>query len=71
MCCVDQLKPPHNPDFRPLAILGLLTATLPTFGAECQLIAAFQTQRQTVLKVALWHKAEVQRVSPERPLTGA
>ncbi len=28
-------------------------AKLPTFGAECLVIAAFQTQRQTVPKVAV------------------
>ncbi len=43
----------HNPDLRPLAGLGLLTAALPTFGTECRLIGAFQTQRQAVLKVAV------------------
>jgi len=43
----------HNPDLRPLADLGLLTAALPTFGTECRLIGAFQTQRQVLLKVAV------------------
>jgi len=43
----------HNPDLRPLADLGLLTAALPTFEAQCRLTAAFQTQGQAVSKVAL------------------
>ena len=41
----------HNPDLQRPLELGLIMAALPTFGAECLVIAAFQTQRQTVLKV--------------------
>jgi len=33
MCCVDQLKPPHNPDLRLAAPEGRFTGGLPTFGA--------------------------------------
>ena len=53
MCCVDQLKSPHNPDLQRPAELGPFMATLPTFSAECRFTAAFQTQRQAVPKVAL------------------
>ena len=41
----------HNPDLqRPLG-LGPIMAALPTFGAECLVIAAFQTWRRGVAKV--------------------
>ena len=41
----------HKADLqRPLG-LGPITATLPTFGAECLVIAAFQTSRRGVAKV--------------------
>ena len=51
MCCVDQLKPPHNPDLQRPLELGPIMAALPTFGAECLVIAAFQTWRRGVAKV--------------------
>ncbi len=43
----------HKADVQPLAVLGPLTGALPTFGAECRFIGAFQTFRQAVLKVAV------------------
>ncbi len=43
----------HNPDLQHPLELGPIMATLPTFGPECRLIAALQTQRQTVPKVAV------------------
>jgi hypothetical protein len=42
----------HNPDLRRPLGLGSIMATLPTFGAECLVIAAFQTWRREVAKVA-------------------
>jgi hypothetical protein len=41
----------HKADVQRLPGLGPLTGALPTFGAECLFTAAFQTQRQAVLKV--------------------
>ena len=41
----------HNPDLQPSLELGPIMATLPTFGAECLVIAAFQTWRRGVAKV--------------------
>ena len=41
----------HNPDLQPPLELGPIMATLPTFGAECLVIAAFQAWRRGVAKV--------------------
>ena len=41
----------HTTDVRIAAPEGLLTGALPTFGAECLVIAAFQTWRRGVAKV--------------------
>ncbi len=41
----SDLVPWHNPDLQRPLELGPIMATLPTFGAECLLIAAFQTWR--------------------------
>ena len=43
----------HNPDLQRPLELGPIMATLPTFGAECLVIAAFQTRNQAVPKVAV------------------
>ncbi len=43
----------HIADVQRLTDLGPLTGALPTFGAECRFIGAFQTFRQAVLKVAV------------------
>ncbi len=41
----------HNTDLQHPPELGPIMATLPTFGAECLVIAAFQTSRRGVAKV--------------------
>ncbi len=41
----------HIADVRWLPGLGPLTGALPTFGAECRVIGAFQTLRRGVVKV--------------------
>ena len=41
----------HNPDLQRPLELGPIMAALPTFGAECLVIAAFQTWRRGVAKV--------------------
>jgi len=41
----------HNPDLQRPLELGPIMAALPTFGAECLVIAAFQTWRRGVVKV--------------------
>ena len=41
----------HNPDLQRPLELGSIMAALPTFGAECLVIAAFQTWRRGVAKV--------------------
>jgi hypothetical protein len=41
----------HNPGLQRPLELGLIIAALPTFGAECLVIAAFQTWRIGVAKV--------------------
>ncbi len=41
----------HNPDLQHPLELGPIMAALPTFGAECLVIAAFQTWRRGVAKV--------------------
>ena len=43
----------HIADLQRALGLGPFTGALPTFGPECRLIAAFQTQRQMVPKVAV------------------
>ncbi len=43
----------HEADVRRLPGSSPLTDALPTFGAQCRLTAAFQTQRQAVPKVAV------------------
>ncbi len=41
----------HNPDLQHPLELGPIMPALPTFGAECLVIAAFQTWRRGVAKV--------------------
>jgi len=41
----------HNPDLQRPLELGPIMAALPTFGAECPVIAAFQTLRRGDAKV--------------------
>ncbi len=41
----------HNPDLQRPLELGPIMAALPTFGAECRVIAAFQTLCRGVAKV--------------------
>jgi hypothetical protein len=41
----------HNPDLQRPLDLGPIMATLPTFGAECRFIIAFQTSCRAVAKV--------------------
>ena len=43
----------HNRDLQWACVLGPPTAALPTFGPECRVTDAFQTQGQAVLKVAV------------------
>ncbi len=43
----------HKADAPPRPRLGPLIRRLPTFGVQCRLTAAFQTQRQAVSKVAV------------------
>jgi hypothetical protein len=49
--CVPNVGSWHKADLRFAAYEGPLTGGLPTFGAECLVIAAFQTSRRGVAKV--------------------
>ncbi len=55
--CDHEAQPPrytiswHNPDLQHRTVLGPIMPALPTFGAECLVIAAFQTWRRGVAKV--------------------
>ncbi len=43
----------HEADVQPLAVLGPLTGALPTFGAECQLLAPQPATGKSMLSQAL------------------
>ena len=53
VCCGDRLNRQHKPDLQHPLELGPIMVTLPTFGAECRLIGAFQTWPRGVPKVAV------------------
>ncbi len=49
----------HNRDLHRTRFIGLPTSILPTLGAECELIATFQTRIRGMLNAYSWRNAEL------------